>query len=78
MFFFFPDIAADIDWEREYEFLDQELQKITRQASSAQGRVDKLVRIRPYITTKLTPSALKGVDKTGVPSKTHTALKGRC
>jgi hypothetical protein len=45
MFFFFPDIAADIDWERGYEFLNQELQKITRQASSAQGRVDKLVRV---------------------------------
>jgi len=45
MFFFFPDIAVDIDWERGYEFLNQELQKITRQASSAQGRVDKLVRV---------------------------------
>jgi hypothetical protein len=26
MFFFFPLIAADIDWQRGYEFLETELQ----------------------------------------------------
>ena len=26
--FFFPKIHADIDWERPYDFLDQELQEI--------------------------------------------------
>ena len=28
--FFFPRIAADIDWSRGFEFLDKELQKVTR------------------------------------------------
>ena len=27
MEFFFPDVAADIDWNRDHEFLDKEFQK---------------------------------------------------
>jgi len=30
--FFFPVAAVDIDWSRGYEFLDKELQKVTRRA----------------------------------------------
>ena len=30
--FFFPRIAADIDWSRGFECLDKELQKVTRRA----------------------------------------------
>lgn len=32
LLFFFPTIHQDIDWERGYNFLDQELQQIVRDA----------------------------------------------
>ena len=32
MTFFFPAIAADIDWDADYEFLDKELQQVARDA----------------------------------------------
>jgi hypothetical protein len=35
----------EIDWSRGYEFLDQELQKVVRDATSKQRRVDKLVKV---------------------------------
>ncbi len=43
--FFFPAIAADIDWSRGFEFLDKELQKITRRAVVGRRYVDKLVKV---------------------------------
>ena len=45
MEFFFPDIAALIDWSRGYEFLEQELRQIVRDADTGQRRVDKLVKV---------------------------------
>lgn len=30
--FFFPEIEADIDWDRPFRFLDKELQKVVRDA----------------------------------------------
>jgi hypothetical protein len=43
--FFFPDIYDDIDWERGYEFLDKELQKVVRDSETGRRRVDKLVKV---------------------------------
>ncbi|RKT45896.1 cytosolic protein [Thiocapsa rosea] len=43
--FFFPAIAADIDWSRGFEFLDKELQKVTRRAVVGRRYVDKLVKV---------------------------------
>ena len=43
--FFFPTIAADIDWSRGFEFLDKELQKVTRRAVVGRRYVDKLVKV---------------------------------
>ncbi len=43
--FFFPDIHADIDWVKGYEFLNQELQKIVRDSQTDRRRVDKLVKV---------------------------------
>ncbi|MFB1487652.1 MULTISPECIES: cytosolic protein [unclassified Thiocapsa] len=43
--FFFPTIAADIDWSRGLEFLDKELQKVTRRAVVGRRYVDKLVKV---------------------------------
>ncbi|MBK1646963.1 cytosolic protein [Thiocapsa imhoffii] len=43
--FFFPAIAADIDWSRGFEFLDKELQTITRRAVVGRRYVDKLVKV---------------------------------
>ncbi len=43
--FFFPEVAADIDWSRGYEFLDKELQKVTRRAAVGRRYVDKLVKV---------------------------------
>jgi hypothetical protein len=45
MLFFFPEIHDDIDWEKGYEFLDQEFQQIVRDAESTKMYVDKLVKV---------------------------------
>ena len=34
MEFFFPAIAAKIDWQKKYEFLDKEFQKIAVQGAT--------------------------------------------
>lgn len=46
MFFFFPHIAADIDWNAGYEFKDKELQKAARGAKMGRHTVDKLVKVK--------------------------------
>ena len=43
--FFFPKAFQDIDWEKGYEFLDKELQKISKDAKIGHRYVDKLVRV---------------------------------
>jgi hypothetical protein len=43
--FFFPDIQADIDWERGYEMLDKELQQVVREAKLRRRHVDSLVKV---------------------------------
>ncbi len=43
--FFFPEAFRDIDWEKGYEFLDKELQKISKDAKTGRRYVDKLVRV---------------------------------
>ena len=45
MRFFFPQIHAEIDWSRGYEFLDQELSQIIRDAELGKRVLDKLVRV---------------------------------
>lgn len=45
MAFFFPQAHRQIDWSRGFEFLDKQLQKVTRQAESHRRTVDKLVRV---------------------------------
>jgi len=45
MEFYFPEVYEGIDWSREYEFLDKELQKVVRAAESGQQHVDKLVKV---------------------------------
>ena len=43
--FFFPDIHADIDWSRGYEWLNNELQKIVRDADLGKRYADKLAKV---------------------------------
>jgi len=43
--FFFPKAFKDIDWNKGYEFLDKELQQITKKAKSGRKFVDKLVKV---------------------------------
>ncbi len=43
--FFFPKLHAAINWERGYEFLDKELQQITREAETGRRIVDKLAKV---------------------------------
>jgi hypothetical protein len=43
--FFFPEIHADIDWPRGYEFLEQELQQVVRDAELGKRLADKLVKV---------------------------------
>lgn len=45
MRFFFPEVHEQIDWTRNYEFLEQELQKVVREAVTKNRRVDKLVKV---------------------------------
>jgi hypothetical protein len=41
--FFFPQIEAEIDWDRPIQFLDNELQKIVRDAENPKRYADKRV-----------------------------------
>lgn len=43
--FFFPEIQAEIDWPRGYEFLDQELQQLMRESEIGKQFVDKLIKV---------------------------------
>jgi hypothetical protein len=43
--FFFPQIEAEIDWDRPIQFLDNELQKIVRDAENPKRYADKLVQV---------------------------------
>ena len=43
--FFFPAMFHEIDWSRPFQFLDQELQQIVRDAELGLRRVDKLVSV---------------------------------
>ncbi|MBC1281252.1 hypothetical protein GNF10_36380, partial [Nostoc sp. UCD121] len=45
MQFFFPQAHAQIDWSRGFEFLDQELQQVVRDAELGKRLIDKLVKI---------------------------------
>ncbi len=45
MEFFFVPIAADIGWQRGYEFLDKELEQITRDHRIGRRLADKLVKV---------------------------------
>ena len=42
---FFPEAHADIDWGRQYESLDKELQQIAPEAEIGRRYVDKLVKV---------------------------------
>jgi hypothetical protein len=43
--FFFPKIHAEIDWSRGYDFLDQELSQVVRDAELGKRWADKLVKV---------------------------------
>jgi Domain of unknown function (DUF4351) len=45
MAFYFPSACAQIDWQIKHEFLDKELQKITKTALVGTRHVDKLVKV---------------------------------
>lgn len=45
LLFFFPEIHADINWDKGYEFLDKELQQIVRDAAIGTRYGDKLVKV---------------------------------
>ncbi len=45
MAFFFPAIYQEIDWSKGYESLDQELQKVVREAETGKRHADKLMKV---------------------------------
>ena len=45
MLFFFPMAYADIDWNRDVEFLDKELQQVVRDAELGRRYADKLAKV---------------------------------
>jgi hypothetical protein len=45
MLFFFPQVHAEIDWSRGYDFLDQELAQVVRDAELGKRLADKLVKV---------------------------------
>jgi hypothetical protein len=44
--FFAPDLHAVVDWSAGYEFLEQELREMLRDAETGLRRVDKVVKVR--------------------------------
>ncbi|MEH2380842.1 MAG: cytosolic protein [Nostoc sp.] len=45
MLFFFPQVHGEIDWTRQPEFLDKELEQVVRDAELGKHLADKLVKI---------------------------------
>jgi hypothetical protein len=45
MLFFFPQVHAQIDWSRGYDFLDTELAQVVRDAELGKRLADKLVKV---------------------------------
>ena len=45
MRFFFPQAAAEIDWSRGYESLDQAFQQVVREAETGRRYADKLMKV---------------------------------
>ncbi len=45
MAFFFPQVHAEIDWSRGFEFLDKEMQRLSAKAAVGRRTVDKLVKV---------------------------------
>jgi hypothetical protein len=45
LLFFFPQVHAEIDWNRGYDFLDQELAQVVRDAELGKRLADKLVKV---------------------------------
>jgi hypothetical protein len=45
MAFFFPEAYREIDWSKGFDFLDSELQQVTREAETGKLIVDKLVKV---------------------------------
>ncbi|MEH2056845.1 MAG: cytosolic protein [Nostoc sp.] len=45
MLFFFPQVHGEIDWTRQPEFLDKELEQVVRDAELGKRLADKLVKI---------------------------------
>ncbi len=45
MAFFFPDAHREIDWSKGWESLDQELQKVVRDAETGKRYADKLMKV---------------------------------
>ncbi len=43
--FFFPQAHGEIDWTRDYQFLDKELQQVVRDAELGRRLADKLVKV---------------------------------
>ena len=48
MAFYFPDAHARIDWTRGYEFLDQELAQVVKDAELGKRLIDKLVKVASH------------------------------
>jgi len=46
MDFLYPEVAERIDWQQPVEFLDKELQKITRKAKNSRRYADELVKVQ--------------------------------
>ena len=45
MAFFFPDVSSNIDWRRNIEFLDKELQQVALGAETGRRYADKLAKV---------------------------------
>ena len=45
MVFFFPEIFKDIDWNKNHDFMDKDLEKITKDAKLGRRYADKLVKV---------------------------------
>jgi hypothetical protein len=46
--FYFPDVSARIDWSKGYQFLDQELAQVVKDAELGKRLIDKLVQVTTH------------------------------
>jgi hypothetical protein len=72
LLFFFPKVAARIDWSRDHEPLDTELRKVVRDAETGLRYIDRLVKVfRPRGESRLLHAEVQCEPEEGFERRMH-------